>query len=115
MGSVAEGVDFTLELGGSISGTVFALDGQTSLEDIVAVAEDRDTGVIQGVAVSDGDGGYTIDGLLASLYVVYTSDESGEYQREFYLNSSSAETAQAVQVEASEDSPDINFTLESTE
>ncbi len=115
-GSDTGGIDFTLELGGSVSGTVYQADGTTPVPGMAVVAVESSTGVMLGFTMSGPDGTYTLNGLHAGQYLVQAMDFKGMgYASEFYDNVSNPESATAVTVVVSGDTPGIDFTLDAAQ
>jgi|GEM_PF-6864876 len=104
-------IDFTLERGGAISGTVYEIDGTTTIEDTWIEIFDSDWNYVRGV-YSDSSGQYTIGGLRSGLYYVYADgfvfNQGDIYVEEFYNDGSKS----AVSVSAPAIISDIDFTLE---
>ena len=105
-------IDFTLVLGGSVSGTVYQTDGSTPIMGMAIVAEHQPSGTLLGFAMSGPDGSYSIDGLHAGEYLVRSMDFVGlGYAQEYYNNVADAGSATTVTVVALDDTPGIDFTL----
>lgn len=107
-------INFSLEVGGSISGYVFREDGVTPLANVEVWAEESSFGHV-GSAVTGPDGSYTITGLPSGNYVVSTENNLG-YVDEFYDNILGAwynwPDATRVAVIKPNNTPNINFSLE---
>ncbi len=70
--------------------------------------------VMLGFTMSGPGGTYTLNGLHAGQYLVQAMDFEGlGYASEFYDNASTPESATAVTVVVSGDTPGIDFTLDS--
>jgi len=108
----ATGINFSLDTGGTISGTVHQTDGTTPIPDILVMAENTTTGVVLGLAPTERDGTYRTTGLPAGEYRVFAKDPLGRgFAQEYYSNASDAASATAVTVVVPGDTPNINFTL----
>ncbi|MBK8025501.1 MAG: carboxypeptidase regulatory-like domain-containing protein [Chloroflexi bacterium] len=104
-------IDFTLELGGTISGHVYQSDGVTPVGAIASVDVTRysdDSWV--GSAPTDASGLFTIAGLTAGVYRV--RGNAPGYAFEFYSNAVTREASQPVTVGASGTIIGIDFTLD---
>jgi len=108
----ATGIDFSLDGGGTISGTVFQTDGSTPIPRIIVLAEDTTTGVVLGLGPTERDGTYRTTGLPAGDYRVFAKDSLGRrFAQEYYNNVPDAASATAVTVVVPGDTPNIDFTL----
>ena len=105
----AGGIDFTLEVGGSISGMVTEADGFTPIADANVWAEDL-VGVGGNGTGSRPDGTFTIRGLASSTYHVIA--EKNGYVREFWRETPIYVSSTAVMVIAFNDTVGIDFTLD---
>jgi hypothetical protein len=103
-------IDFTLEVGGSISGHVYEADGTIPIRGAQVYA-----GLVGGrygrLAITGSDGSYTIRGLPDGKYRVQTQ-YTEDYIREYYQETYSYSEATPVSVTVPDDTPNINFTLE---
>jgi peptide/nickel transport system substrate-binding protein len=111
---IATGIDFTLEVGGVITGRV-SDEFANPLENIYIDASEYYEGYFWGEAWTDASGYYTITGLVEGDYTVCASDEDGEapdYARECYDNKFRNNLADPVWVGAGETVSDIDFELE---
>ena len=108
----ASGIDFTLELGGSVSGHVYESDGTTPITSNAWVnVEDPDTGVWLGGAGVNSDGSYTIYGIPAGDFRIRAQGDG--YALEFYDEAgATGDSATLVAVSAGADTPNIDFTLD---
>ena len=108
-------INFSLELGGTISGHVTATDGgapiagaQISVFDYASLISGRWQGF--GGTQTDASGNYTLSGLPAGQYGVSVS--ASGYATEYYDNVFSFRDANPVTVTATQNTPNINFSLE---
>ena len=103
------GIDFALEVGGSISGVVTEVDGVTPISNAFVRAENLGGGGgSRTLALADGT--YTIDGLATGSYRVVA--EKDGYVEEFWQETSLYESSTPVVVTPPGDTGGINFTLE---
>jgi len=110
------GIDFVLEIGGSISGVVYNEDGSMPLAGVQVWAADCVGGSSAGSsAVTGGDGRYTLMGLPNSTFSVTTEYDfcaSGSgYVGEIYDNTHNPHEATCVPVTPPGSTPDIDFYL----
>jgi hypothetical protein len=111
LGSTTPGINFTLALGGKITGTV-TLPGASDVW-VYVYARNTSTGTPYGVTAYNFDGnstGYTINGLPTGTYKVYTSNYQG-YLDEFYNDKPNESSADLVSVTAGSTHSNVNFTL----
>jgi hypothetical protein len=103
-------VDFTLELGGTISGHVYESNGVTPIANANVQIENMATGSGWG-GQTDGTGGYQSQAIPAGEYRVRASapNHADEYYQEAGLNGANATL---VTVTAGNASTDIDFTLD---
>jgi hypothetical protein len=98
------GIDAALDLAGQISGTVISLNGAEPIADISVSAWYTATGSWHniGSALTEGDGNYTIGGVISGTVKVRFADiyTPPRYQTEYYDNESSLEAADPVIVTA---------------
>ncbi|HSG42540.1 MAG TPA: carboxypeptidase-like regulatory domain-containing protein, partial [Anaerolineales bacterium] len=109
-------IDFTLELGGSISGTVTEQGAGAPIEGKMVEACDYVAGW-DGPCFRDwtrADGSYFIPGVPAGIYRVSSSWE-GTWMVEYYNEQADWELADPVEVTVNRDTPNINFSLEMSE
>ncbi len=102
-------IDFTLDLGGTISGYVYQSDGITPVVGAQISASESSTGY-DGKVASSIDGRYTITSLASGNYQVQASAYG--YLTEYYKNVSDSSRATLVNVTAPDNTPGINFTLD---
>jgi protocatechuate 3,4-dioxygenase beta subunit len=107
-GETTLNINFTLEEGGSIAGTVTEIDGDP-LEGFQVVACKYLNGFCMD-AFSDSEGNYTINGLPEGNYRVQSGSEW--YVTEFFEETYDWGEAEPVPVIAGVTTPNINFTLE---
>ena len=109
-GQTTPDIDFSLELGGSISGTVYEADGVTPIGDADVWADSYDCcGGGEGTRTAP-DGTFTITGLAPGDYRVGAEAEG--YTPEFYDDTTEEDLAARVSVSAGQATPDIDFSLE---
>ena len=102
-------IDFSLELGGSISGTVYEADGVTPVGNADVWADTYDCcGGGEGTRTAP-DGTFTITGLAPGDYRVVAHGEG--YARGFYHETSDFDLANRVTATAGTDTSGIDFTL----
>jgi len=97
-GGEVSGIDFTVQLAGSISGAVYRADGVTPVPDAQVYAFPLDVEVGDG-AITGPDGGYRIEGLPSGNYRVEVSVPGYELLV-YYPGVTDPGLAQAVQVSA---------------
>ena len=114
-GGNATGTDFTLDVGGTILGTVYQADGSTPIGGAFVIAQPfsaswPDFGPSQ-EATTNADGTYTIIGLAPGDHrVVAMADEAG-FALEMYPGGIDAQAAGRVTVSSGVDTKGINFKL----
>ena len=103
------GIDFTLEIGGTISGHVYEDDGVTPIGNCHVYADEYDTGSWVEDTHTDQYGNYTIIGLPSGTYGVSTSGafchSTMPYADEWYDNTYNEDEATPVHVTAPNDTP----------
>jgi protocatechuate 3,4-dioxygenase beta subunit len=102
------GIDFSLDVGGTISGVV--TDAQGNPIEGAWVGADREGGGGGGDAQTDADGSYQIDGLATGEYLVLAGAYG--YLGEFYDGVRNWEDATLAPVVEVRDTPNINFRLD---
>ncbi|HEX7401715.1 MAG TPA: carboxypeptidase regulatory-like domain-containing protein [candidate division Zixibacteria bacterium] len=110
-GSTTSGIDFTLALGGKITGTV-TLPGASSVFASVDALNTStgDTHTGYAINLSGSSAGYEITGLRTGTYKVSTSNSQG-YLDEYYNDRPDETSADLVPVTQGSTTPNINFTL----
>lgn len=107
------GIDFTLEMGGTISGHVFRADGRIPIAGMNVFAQ-NENGNTQDRTDTAQDGSYTLR-LPTGSYRVQAcppcSDTDG-FIREWYDETIRTNDASFVAVTAPDDTPNVDFTLE---
>ncbi len=103
------GIDFTLEKGGAIAGTIGGddRDGLIAGAHIVAILAVRPQ--IRHHAISNEQGVYAIENLPSGSYAVFAEAEG--YKGEYYDNARSLLDAKLIQVAAPQMVADIHFSL----
>jgi uncharacterized membrane protein/protocatechuate 3,4-dioxygenase beta subunit len=110
-------INFSLELSGSISGTVIRDADNQPIPYIGVYAIDIASGTLRNSACTNADGTYTITNLPPGTYRVFAyaydcvSGNFTEYASEYYDNSYDKDSATPVPVNPGEDTPDISFSL----
>lgn len=104
-------------VGGSISGHVYQSDMSTPIEDAEVFAFDNgmirfNSWVIRKKAVTDSSGNYVMTGLPTGKYAVWTRAPGGSYAGEWYQNTYDFDSLTPVSVSSSEETPDIDFSLD---
>jgi hypothetical protein len=108
-----EGIDATLVIGGTISGTV-QNSSQENLDGIsVIVYTNYGSGWVMVSQANTSDGAYTIGGLGAGDYKIKFYDQSGTYMTQYYDGESTLSAADTVAVTAGQTTEDIDATLAS--
>lgn len=108
VGQQTGGINFQLDLAGSISGHVYRQDGVTPIAGALVSALDDNFRTVSN-AESQPDGSYFIDGLPGGAYRMMI-DADG-YGGVYYPNSYDSPNAAWVTVTAPGDTPNIDFTL----
>ncbi len=106
------GIDFALEVGGTISGHVYLEGGNPAARAVVMayIYGPSISGPAPGAAFTDGTGYYVTTGLPAGLYAVQV--QATGYINEWYENIYNASNATPVEVTLPGDTGGIDFTLE---
>ena len=108
----AEGVDFTLNAAGTISGYVSAWEGGAPLGNCQVVAENSTNGEWMGWCDTEADGSYTLVVPEGFYRVVARPSNNGmPYVDTYYLNTPQRDDASEVWVGGTNNTPDINFDL----
>ncbi|MFC2071163.1 carboxypeptidase regulatory-like domain-containing protein, partial [Chloroflexota bacterium] len=107
-------INFSLGLGGTISGTVYEEDGVAPIYNVRVQALDATTKKWVISKDTDSSGNYTLPGLAGGSYLVraYPSYRGLPYVNEYYDNVYTQDEATPVSVTVSQDTPNINFSLE---
>ena len=105
----ASGINFTLALGGSISGFVYDAD-DAPISGVYVRVTDNTTGNWAGSANTGSDGSYKVRGLPTGNYVVRAS--AYPYVTEYYQDAATREQATPVPVTVSQETGGIDFTLD---
>jgi hypothetical protein len=106
-------INFTLELGGTISGHVYQEDGVTPLPDVHVSADDFDTDEWMEGTDTDQDGFYSLVLPNGTYRVRANPSENGlNYVSEWYNDTCEWDEVTAVSVNAPDETTGINFTLE---
>ncbi|MGH7492424.1 MAG: carboxypeptidase regulatory-like domain-containing protein [bacterium] len=105
----AEGIDFTLEKGGAIQGSVGGDDRDALLSGAHVVAILTVKPEIRYHAVSNEQGGYSIENLPSGTYAMFAEAEG--YKSEYFDNAQSLLQARLIQVAAPQIVDGIHFSL----
>ncbi|MCD6172116.1 MAG: carboxypeptidase regulatory-like domain-containing protein [Thermoplasmata archaeon] len=109
----ATGINFTLQIGGSISGHVFDIDNNP-IANLHVYAEEYDTGEWRSGTYTNQDGSYILRGLPTGAYRIRTCAPCSDlaYRDKYYNDTTNWGDATPVSVTVPNDTPNINFTLE---
>lgn len=115
-GDTATDIDFQLDLGGIVSGTVYANDAVTRVNGLIVKAYSEKCGERPvGSDVANTAGEFTIAGLPpGDVYILASEDwfmDSHYYAEEWYNNAHSCDEADPIVVSAGEEISDIDFFL----
>jgi len=102
-------IDFSLELGGTISGHVYEADGVTPISNVVVLAWDATSNVWMAGNRTGTDGSYILKGLPTGSYLVQVRAEG--YISEWYQDTYNINEATPVSVTQPNDTPNIDFLL----
>ena len=112
IGGNTSGIDFALETGGSISGTVTSSLTSVTLPNIWVNAVDYQTGEWRGNAQTQADGTYTISALPSGIYKVNVDTSGTDFAFEFYGDTSDFNAAKRIEVTSSGSASNIDIALE---
>ncbi|HWB68205.1 MAG TPA: fibronectin type III domain-containing protein, partial [Mycobacteriales bacterium] len=113
-GAASSGINVTLPAGGHITGTVTEPGGSPSTDIHLCVSAFDDAGDLGSDCALSGSGTtgtYDIAGLPSGNYVVTFDDSGGNYQKQFWQNTSDITSATPVAVTAGATTTGINATL----
>ena len=110
-GEVITGINFILELGGSISGKVLDSTNQP-IPNMHVDVEIFDTGTWINSGKTDATGNYSVSGIPTGKYRVITNTEGTPFTTEYFNNVTNFNLAFPVSVTAGKETTDINFVLE---
>ena len=102
------GINFTLAMAASISGTVVSEEDGSPIVRAVVIAKMQNS-AFERKAFTDESGNYTIDGLPPGTYFVMSVAPG--FHREFYDNADNREDATPVELAMSEQKTGIDFSL----
>jgi len=108
----ASGIDFTLDQGGVISGTVYTSKDSSALQGAI-VKVWAATGNAIRRAITDEKGNYRLGGLPTGDYYVFAKAEG--YEGEFYDDARDRASADLVHVDAGSETSGIDFYLDKFE
>ena len=106
-------INFTLDIGGSISGHVTENDNTTPITDGQICVQDHASGQWYGCGNIDSSGNYTVEGLPTGTFRVEA--QVPDHAKEFFDNKpyfGDHNQATPVNVTAPDDTPNINFSLD---
>lgn len=108
-----DGVNFTLDVGGTISGTVTNGSAPVAFAEVVAWPTSKafEPGEFTFDEETGFDGSYELFGLPAGEYYVFVMGTEEGYAFEFYGDTTVIGSATTVTVVAGQDTPDIDFVL----
>lgn len=111
---VVTGINASLAQASGIAGMVTGPDGTTPLEEIDVTAYTWDGGGWNSFRsdITGPDGFYRVGGLTAGTYRIEFQDPNGNYQREFYTNAVTVETALDIVVPVTTTVNGINAALD---
>ena len=115
IGQTTSGIDFSLTVGGKITGVVVADSDSQPITGVSIYAENSFNGPDGwhgGSAQTQSDGSYTISGLPADSYFVRIGYGNDYYVREFYDNAYCSSLGSKVSVALGHTVSDINFQLD---
>jgi hypothetical protein len=111
-GLPATGIDFSLEIGGKITGRVTRASDGTPVEDVDVNAYDAETGGYVSGAWTAPDGTYTLSGLPEGSYKIWAySYYDDNLLAEYYNGVQDWASATVVSVVKEQPTPDIDFSL----
>ncbi|MCI0693406.1 carboxypeptidase regulatory-like domain-containing protein [candidate division KSB1 bacterium] len=108
-----EGIDFTLEKGGSIAGLVVDAASNAPIGGALIQVWPKGSNAVIARGVTGRDGKYRIVGLRTGDYIVFASAPG--YRGHFYQDVESRDQATEVHVEAPNETADIDFHLKKPE
>ncbi|MGH7454597.1 MAG: carboxypeptidase regulatory-like domain-containing protein, partial [bacterium] len=108
-----DGINFTLEKGGSIAGLVVSAADNTPIGGALIQVWPKGSNAVIARGVSERDGKYRIHGLRTGDYIVFASAPG--YRGLFYQDVESRDQATAVHVEAPDETTGIDFHLKKPE
>ena len=111
VGVETSGIDFALELGGSISGQVTRDSDDLPVSGIQVLVWDYSNGMGFGGSQTLADGTYTITGLPPGNYRLMANASGTEYAGEYYDNVTDSNAAVQVLVTEGNDTIGNNFSL----
>jgi len=108
------GINMSLELGGSISGRITAINGDPISDGVVQAFTDKCGGTIKGAGMTDSQGYYTIYGLEAGTAYVKTLLFQSKYVDKIWdgvIGSTDCLQGEAVTVTVGQDTGGINISM----
>ena len=110
---ITSGIDFSLQQGGSIAGTVVDARSGGPIAGVYVAAYDYEANTYARSGRTGDDGTYSIRQLLPGDYAVKISSTGGTpYQRFYYDQAVSRDAATTVSVDIAQTTPGIDFALE---
>ena len=111
-GGETNNINFTLDIGGAITGKVTKTSDGQPVANVSVMALHYDTGSFAGSGVTDVNGDYVIGGLLVGTYRVRAYPYGTGLVSEYYSGTLSYDDASPVNVTTGGDTNNINFTLD---
>ena len=110
-GQSISGINFSLELSGTLSGTVTDSVSGLAIEGMLVDVKEYSSDFWVGNATTQSDGSYTITGVPAGSHRVVAMDPQGNYAREYYNDTIDWSSAARVDVVQSQTTSNIDFSL----
>jgi hypothetical protein len=108
---VTQDINFGLETGGTVSGTIVDSNGQPIVDMPVNCMDYQTNRWVNGTT-SDANGQYAVQKIPAGTYIVMVWAEQTIYASEYYDNKISQDTATPVSVSAGQQTTGIDFSID---